>query len=148
MTMFRNPLTVASRVLATIGLILSAYLTYVHYNIDALVCGTGGCELVQTSEYSEMFGIPIAIFGLLMFITLLAGVVVRELRPALDEYISTGMIIILLTAVIYWGYLTWLEANVIHAYCQWCILTSLTTVALLVVEGIRWYRGYVGIGAS
>ena len=144
----RNPFTIASLVLATVGLILSAYLTYVHYNIDALVCGTGGCELVQTSEYSEMFGIPIAIFGLLMFITVIAGVILRERRPETGDLVSTGILMILLTAVLYWVYLTWLELNVIHAICQWCVMTSGATVLLLGVEATRWYRNYTQIGSE
>ncbi len=144
----RNPFTIASLALATVGLILSAYLTYVHYNIDALVCGTGGCELVQTSEYSEMFGIPIAIFGLLMFITVIAGVILRERRPETGDLVSTGILMILLTAVLYWVYLTWLELNVIHAICQWCVMTSGATVLLLGVEATRWYRNYTQIGSE
>lgn len=145
---FRHPLTIASLVLAVVGLALSAYLTYVHYNLDALVCGTGGCELVQTSEYSEMFGIPIAIFGLLMFITVIAGIILRELRPDTSDLVSTGILMILLTAVLYWAYLTWLELTVIHAICQWCVMTSGATVLLLGVEATRWYRNYKEIGTE
>ena len=145
---FRNPLTIASLVLAVVGLALSAYLTYVHYNLDALVCSGGGCELVQTSEHSEMFGIPIAIFGLLMFIGLIAGIVIRELRPETSDLLSTGILMVLLTAVLYWAYLTYLELNVIHAVWQWCVSTSIATALMLVVEGVRWYRNYQKIGAE
>lgn len=148
MTGFRNPFTIASLVLAVVGLGLSAYLTYVHYNIDALVCSGGGCELVQTSQYSEMFGIPIAIFGLLMFLTLIGAIVLREMRPETSDLVSTAILMILLTAVLYWAYLTWLELNVIHAICQWCVMTSAATVLMLIVEATRWYRNYTEIGAE
>lgn len=145
---FRNPFTIASLVLAVVGLGLSAYLTYVHYNIDALVCSGGGCELVQTSQYSEMFGIPIAIFGLLMFLTLIGAIVLREMRPETSDLVSTAILMILLTAVLYWAYLTWLELNVIHAICQWCVMTSGATVLMLIVEAARWYRNYTEIGTE
>lgn len=148
MAALKNPLTLISLVLALVGLGLSAYLTYVHYNIDALVCGTGGCELVQTSQYSEMFGIPIAIFGLIMFTLLIVGIVLRELRPDMGDLISTGMLVMLIAAVLYWAYLTYLELEVIHAVCQWCVATSLVTVGILIVEGYRWYQGYKNIGAA
>ena len=148
MATFRNPLTIASLVLAVVGLALSAYLSYVHYNLDALVCGTGSCELVQTSEYSEMFGIPIAIFGVVMFIVVIAGIILRELRPETADLVSTGILVILLTAILYWIYLTYLEINVIHAICQWCVASSLTTLALFIVEAIRWYRNYTSLGAE
>ncbi len=143
----RSPLTIASLVLSSIGLALSAYLTYVHYNIDALVCGTGGCELVQTSEYAEMFGVPIALFGMLMFAVLIAGMILREMRADLADVLSTGILMILVAAIIYWAYLTWLELNVIHAVCQWCVATSIVTALLCVVEAVRWYRGYTSIGS-
>ena len=135
----RQSITIVSLVLSLTGLALSAYLTYVHYNLDALVCGTGGCELVQTSEYSEMFGVPIALFGLLMFAVLAGAIVLRAVRPDLAEYISTGIVMILVAAIVYWAYLTWLELNVIHAVCQWCVATSIVTALLLVVEAYRWY---------
>lgn len=148
MTAFRHPLTIASLVLAMVGLALSAYLSYVHYNLDALVCGTGSCELVQTSEYSEMFGIPIALLGVAMFVIVIAGIILRELRPETADLVSTGILMILLTAILYWIYLTYLEINVIHAICQWCVASSLTTLALFVIEAIRWYRNYTSLGAE
>lgn len=148
MSDFRRPLTLLSLVLALAGLGLSSYLTYVHYNIDALVCGTGSCEIVQTSKYSEMFGIPIALFGMAMFIVIIAGIVLRALRPEYSDLIGTGIVVILLTAVLYWVYLSYLEAYVIHAWCQWCIASSGVTLALLLTEGYRWYRNYTQIGAQ
>lgn len=147
MSVLMKPLTLISLVLGIAGLGLSGYLTYVHFNIDALVCSTGGCEIVQSSQYSKMFGIPIAIFGLVMFVTLLVGIVLREYLPEYADMIGTGIVVILLMAVLYWGYLSYLEANVIHAWCQWCVATSLVTLAMFIVESYRWYRGYSRIGA-
>lgn len=137
-----NPLTVASLVLATIGLALSLYLSYVHFNLDALVCSGGGCEIVQTSRYSEMFGIPIAFMGVAMFITLIVAIVVRERKPEYTDILGTAIVGILLTAVLYWAYLTYIELNVLYAVCQWCVATSIVTVIMLVIEGYRWYRNY------
>lgn len=146
MNALRQPLTLVGLLLAITGLGLSAYLTYAHYVPGALVCSSGGCEIVQRSQYSKMFGVPIALFGLLMFATLIGAIIVRELRNDLASMINTGMVMILVAAVLYWGYLTYLEANVIHAFCQWCVATSIVTIVLLVVEGFRWYQGYKTIG--
>lgn len=142
----RKPLTLASLFLAVIGLAISVYLSYVHYNPDALVCGAGNCDIVQASQYSKMFGIPIALLGVAMFLFLIAGLILREKRPVWSDVISTGILIMLIAAVLYWAYLTYLELNVIHAICQWCVATSIVTVILLVVEGSRWYQGYKNIG--
>lgn len=146
MSALKKPLTLVSLLLATTGLILSAYLTYVHINPDALVCSGDGCSTVQLSSYSEMFGIPIAVFGLLLFLTLIALIVMREIREDWAETISTLIVVILVAAVLYWAYLTYLEAYVIYAFCQWCVATSIVTIILLAVEGSRWYKGYKNIG--
>ncbi len=142
----QKPLTLVSVLLALIGLAISSYLAYVHYSPEALVCGSGGCGIVQSSKYSTMFGIPIALFGVAMFITLIVGLVLREMRTDWADLISTGILMILVAAVLYWAYLTWLELRVIYAVCQWCVATSIATVILLGVESFRWYQGYKALG--
>ena len=52
------------------------YLTYVHYRPAALICTAGGgCETVQDSSYAELFGVPVALLGLLSYVAVLALVV-------------------------------------------------------------------------
>jgi uncharacterized membrane protein len=52
-------------------------------------------------------------------------------------------VLVLLTA---WGalfslWLTWLELFVIHAICQWCVISALIAVALLIVAVLDWREG-------
>ena len=50
---------------AAAGIVVSAYLTWVHYQPGALVCTSGeGCETVQQSHYASLLGVPIALYGL------------------------------------------------------------------------------------
>ena len=55
------------------GIVISGYLSYVAlFDSAALACGaTGGCHTVQDSTYSEIAEIPISVFGLAMYSTLL-----------------------------------------------------------------------------
>lgn len=130
-------LSIVSLVLATVGAAISGYLTYAHFNIDALVCAGGGCEVVQQSKYSEIMGIPIALMGLLMFLAVIALIIVRD-RILDYAYLANPLIIVLLVAsLIYFAYLAYLEANVIHAWCQWCVGTTIVTVILFLVEAFR-----------
>ncbi len=58
-------------ILLTLGIIVSIYLTYVHYYPGALVCEKGNiinCAEVITSNYSIIFGIPLAIYSLVWFV--------------------------------------------------------------------------------
>jgi uncharacterized membrane protein len=128
---------VVSVVLIVAALADSAYLTWVHYQPQALVCGIdGGCHTVQNSDYAVVGNVPVATLGLALYIVLLGLAVVRILRPALAPVISVAMVGSLIGAVVYYGYLTWVEVAVLDAICQWCVLGALLTVALLIVEGV------------
>ena len=57
---------------ALAGVAVAGYLTYVHYQPDALICTSGGgCETVQESSYAELAGIPVALLGLLGYVAVL-----------------------------------------------------------------------------
>ena len=126
----------------TLGLIAdAAYLTWVHYQPAALVCSVnGGCHTVQDSRYAMLGPVPVAALGLALSVVLLALGLLRWLRPALAPAVSVAMFGLLVGAAIYYGYLTHIELNVLHAICQWCVLSAVLTVALLVTEGIGLWR--------
>jgi len=70
------------RAMAAIGLLgtaVAAYLTWVHYAGLKPICvgGGGGCERVQSSDYAELAGIPIAIIGFAGYLAILASLAVR-----------------------------------------------------------------------
>lgn len=135
-------LSIVSLLLALTGAGIAAYLTYVHYNLDALVCAGGGCEIVQTSKYSEIMDIPVAMFGLLMFLGVSSLIVIRD-RVADYAYLANaGIMVALVAALIYYAYLSYLEANVIHAWCEWCVVSSIVTLVLFLVEVYRMWRDY------
>ena len=115
-------------VVALAGLGVAAYLTYVHYQPQALVCTAGGgCETVQESSYAEVVGIPVALLGLLTYVAVLVlvawdGELARTLAAA-----------VALTAAGFAAYLIVLQAFVIDAWCVWCLVNDLVIVPLLVV---------------
>lgn len=137
-----KPLSIVSLLLALVGAGIAAYLTYVHYNIDALVCAGGGCEVVQTSKYSEIMGIPVAVFGLTMFLGVAALIVVRERSMEYAYLANAGIIVALVAALIYYAYLTYLEARVIYAWCEWCVASSIVTLTLFLIEASRMWREF------
>jgi uncharacterized membrane protein len=121
-------LRVAVAVVALAGVAVAGYLTYVHYQPDALICtGSGGCETVQDSSYAELVGIPVALFGLLAYLAVL-GLVAWD-----SELARTLAAAIALTAVGFAIYLIVLQAFVIDAWCVWCLVNDLLIVPLLAV---------------
>ena len=129
-----------SFLLGLIGTAIGAYLVWVHYDLDALVCGLGDCEVVQTSSYAEVFGIPIAVLGLLMYLALVALTSARLLRPALLLPASMAALAITGAGTLYSAWLTWIEIDVLEAICQWCVASAVTTTAMFVVEIVIFSR--------
>jgi uncharacterized membrane protein len=129
-----------SLLLGLIGIAIGGYLVWVHYDIEALVCGLGDCEVVQTSSYAEVFGIPIAILGLLMYIALVALTLARLLRPALLVPASMAALAITGAGTLYSAWLTWVEVEVLEAICQWCVASAITTTAMFLIEIVVFAR--------
>lgn len=134
-------LTIAVLVLAIIGLLIAAYLTYEHYDgLKGLLCvgakpgGHSSCETVQTSVYSTVAGVPVALLGLLGYIAILGSLFVRgELARAFG----------FLVALIGFGfscYLTYRELFSIHAICEWCVSSAVCMTILVVLTAIRFLR--------
>src|SRR5262245_64912502 len=71
--------------LSLLGLFVSAYLyLYKIGRIGTLACGTGGCETVQTSQWSRFLGVEVALIGVIGYAGLLAVALVA-LSPSRVE---------------------------------------------------------------
>jgi uncharacterized membrane protein len=114
-------------VLALLGFFVSVYLLLFKFGVlGELACSTGGCETVQTSEYSDFLGIPVALYGVAGFVSLFVVSLVG-LQPRWLERREPTIVLTLLAGigVAYTAYLTYLEAAVIHAWCQWCVASAI-----------------------
>jgi uncharacterized membrane protein len=128
--------------LAVVGLGLSGYLTYTHFNEAALVCSVGGCETVQSSSYSTIGPVPIAMLGMGMFSTLivLAGFRLRRSSFISAETASLAAWAMLLAGILYYAYLTYVELFVLNAICQWCVASSIAALAIFGLESVYFWR--------
>ena len=125
-------LRLAAIVLALVGLGIASYLTYVHYEDIHPVCGLGGdCVKVQTSEWSKLAGIPVAVLGLVAYATILVSLFVPG-----EQALIAGA----LTALVGFGfsaYLTYRELFTIDAICPWCVASAIVMTLLAVVTTAR-----------
>ncbi len=115
---------------------VSAYLTAIHYDEGLLVCGLSDCHTVQTSDYAEILGVPVALLGLGMYAAVLALVALRWARPGLTVAVTAATFGLALAGTIFAGYLTYVELFVLEAICQWCVVSAVLTVLLLLTEGV------------
>jgi uncharacterized membrane protein len=123
-------LRVALIVVSVAGIAVAAYLTYIHYEPKALICTTGGgCETVQDSKYAVLAGIPIAIFGLALALTLWNSELARTLTVALA-----------LAALAFAAYLVILQLFVIDAVCVWCMANDVVLIPLFAVLALLRLR--------
>jgi uncharacterized membrane protein len=122
--------------LAAAGLLISAYLTWVHFAQVAPVCvgGSGGCETVQSSRYATVLGVPVAVLGIVGYAGLLFSAV---LRGELGVYLG---FLFALVGTLFSAYLTYLEVFVIHAICQWCVASAAIMVAALICAALAAWR--------
>jgi uncharacterized membrane protein len=128
-------LRIAIGVLCLIGIGIAGYLTYVHYAGLKVVClSGGGCETVQSSRYSKLDGIPVALLGLLGYITILASLALRG-----DTGRSAGFGVALI-GFLFSMYLTYRELFTIKAICQWCVASAVLMTILVALTAIRVLR--------
>ena len=120
-------LRTAVGILAAAGAAIAGYLTYARFTHTQVACATGGCEIVQRSDYAELVGIPVALLGLLAYVAVLALVAWDS------ELARTLAAAIALSAVGFVAYLIALQAFVIDAWCVWCLVNDLVIVPLLAV---------------
>jgi uncharacterized membrane protein len=119
--------------LTLIGIGVAGYLTYTHYAKIKVICGSnGGCETVQSSVYSKLDGVPVAVLGLAGYIGILFSLAIRN---ELGRAAAFG---IALVGFLFSMYLTYREAFTIHAYCYWCLSSALLMTLLVILTTIRF----------
>ena len=126
-------LRAAAGLVALAGIGVAAYLTWVHYDEGALVCVSGGgCETVQQSSYAEIAGLPVALLGLVTYVTVL-GLIVWD-----TPYARLGAASLAFVGLAFSVYLLVLQLFVIDAVCVWCLANDvLIAPALAVLTALR-----------
>lgn len=122
--------------LATIGLGVASYLTYVHYADINPVCTTSSCLKVQTSVYSKLAGVPVALMGLIGYIAILGSLLIPE-----SETSRLATLVFTLAGFGFSAYLTYRELFSIHAICEWCASSAGIMTILTCLSVWRFLRG-------
>jgi uncharacterized membrane protein len=120
--------------IALLGVAVAAYLVYVHYAGIKPICaagGDGGCEKVQTSDYADLAGIPVAVLGLIGYLAILGTLF---LRGDLGRLSGAA---IALSGFGFSMYLTYRELFTIEAICQWCVGSAVLMTLLAILTVVR-----------
>jgi uncharacterized membrane protein len=108
---------------------VAAYVLMSRWADTGLICSTAGCETVQSSEYAELLGLPVAALGLGGYLLVAALAAFRSVRArAATAAVALG-------AALFSGYLLVVQLAVIDAVCDWCVandvISSLVAVLAL-----------------
>src|SRR5256885_10159056 len=133
-------LRLVSTAIAVAGIGVAIYITIVDSGGGAPVCVAGGhgCQTVADSHYSHLFGVNVAVFGIVGYVLLLASALIPG---------DAGRFAGLLLALAGFGfsaYLTYLELFVIDAICQWCVASAVLMSVALIANVVRAV-GYTGV---
>ena len=131
--------------LALAGIFVALYLTlYKLGAIGELSCRVGSCETVNSSPWAVFLGAPVAAWGVGFYVATFA-VAIAGLRPRFSEDRRLSLLLVLMSGVgvLFSAWLTYLELFVIHAICQWCVVSAVIVTAIFLFS----LRDYLGRGS-
>ena len=146
--------------LSTMGLVVSVYLASTRFFNTDLVCGVSECGVVNNSMYAYILGVPISFLGVVFYLLcLLVSVhyilhlnyiyVFGKLKNIflfvkfpfnffIESYYRFFILWISFVGIAFSIYLTYLEAFVINAWCQWCIASAWICFCLGILSILIW----------
>jgi uncharacterized membrane protein len=122
-----------------IGLAIAGYLSVIELQGALPYCGPlKGCEEVALSQYARVGGVPVAVFGVALSISLFF-LAIAWMRSGRIELLAAHYGLSLL-GVVFEIYFTYLEVFVIGAVCVWCASYGVSLLARFGVALLVWRR--------
>ncbi|MBI4342086.1 MAG: thioredoxin domain-containing protein [Candidatus Omnitrophica bacterium] len=147
--------------LSLIGLGLSGYLAYLHLGLlrgellgGAACSGSGAfnCHAVTGGNWGQLFGMPLALWGAIGYVTVLALALFARQSDETAEAATTLLVVLSTGFVLADAGLFLLMAFVIRFYCLFCLLTYAVNIVLLIVSlrafGAPWARAFAQAPAA
>jgi uncharacterized membrane protein len=138
-----HTLRIIAIISTAVGLVDSLYLTFIKLTHTQALClpGIGDCETVNTSRYSEVFGIPVAIFGALLYTVILVFLLLEN-RSIMGITVQRETSLLAIFGLSFFGllfsaYLTYIEFVVLRAICPFCLTSAIAMLAIFICSIIR-----------
>lgn len=126
------------------GTILSALLLIQHYYPDsslaAATCGDGitnPCHALSISDYSTVFSVPIAVYGILFYTFILFVVLIADYAKDHYNLIASAAVMILAVLGVITDFVLAAILIVTGLFCHLCAWTYAVNIALL-ITGFLW----------
>lgn len=131
----------ASIALVIIGLAVSIYMTiYKISGNDGMCLGSGDCSTVNASRFSEVNGIPVAVFGIIGYVAILF-VQIFETRN--EFFRKNGTLLIFgmgLTGFLFTLWLVYVEIALLNAICPFCVTSQVAMTIIFIIAVVRLFK--------
>jgi uncharacterized membrane protein len=131
----------SSVALAILGMLVSIYMTIYKLTENPNMClGNGGCSVVNSSKYAEVYGIPVAVIGIGGYAAILLLLWLEPRFPFLTENGTLIVFGLALIGFLFTVYLIYVELALIHALCPFCVTSQITMTILFALSVFRLVR--------
>jgi uncharacterized membrane protein len=132
-------------IVAGLGILDTSYITYEKLTNQASGICQAGCSTVLNSPYAEIFGQPLALFGIGAYLTVLILAIAPSIsgsdrQAPLAQATQLPLFLVTGAMTLFSGYLIYLLTAEIQAICYFCIASALfsTTLLVLAIVGFAW----------
>ena len=126
-------------VVSMLGFADAAYLTAKHYTGETPTCIIfSGCDVVTTSTYSTIGGIPIALLGALFYLGVFVLMLIFVDRRATMALKIVA--VISLPAILFTSWLVYLQLFVLHALCFYCVTSAVFSTTICILSQFVWFK--------
>jgi uncharacterized membrane protein len=131
--------------IASVGALTTGYLTVVKLTQGSAACPTNSCDLVLSSPYATVLGLPLALFGFLAYASMaifaLAPLAVnpaqsKDTRTKLENWTWLLLLAGAIAMSVFSGYLMYLLFFKIKSLCLYCLASAIFSTSLLVLTMI------------
>lgn len=124
-------LYITAAIVSLIGLADAIYLTVEHVTGQSVRCTIiAGCSEVLSSRYAVVAGLPLAAVGAAAYFSVFSLATLAAFRYRAAGTLMTALVLLMFLFSLW---LIYLQAFVIHAFCQFCLLSAAVTTALTVI---------------
>jgi len=121
----------SAAVVSLIGVADSVYLTIEHISGRSVRCTiVQGCSTVLSSDYASYRGIPLALVGAVAYFTVFSLATLAAFDYKLAAKLLVPLVAVMLLVTVW---LIYLQAFVIEAFCQFCLLSAAVTIVLSII---------------
>jgi len=131
----------ASVALSVIGLAVSIYMTVFKLSgNDGMCLGSGDCSTVNASIFSEVNGIPVAVFGIIGYTAILAVHFFENRNPFFKNNATLMIFGMALTGFLFTLWLVYVELVLLKAICPFCVTSQIAMTLVFIIAVVRLFQ--------